>query len=449
MTLFVDCSYTRLNANNVGITRVVRRLAHHLTAQPHRFGTTSLVCFGDSGFRTVDPESIDIKCCTSLPTVTPAGALIKLFRLISSSTIRSVVVNSLPQSVQHRLARHFSSAAYSHAAHHLPRADIHPVDVVFIPDAAWNYKSWLCAADARSRGAHVVTMIHDLIPLTRPDLVDGVFTEMFRVWLHQMLRCSSAIVCNSKATRDELLSYCDEHDLQHPEVDFFHLGSDFQPTDRTTSPAGGLDGVVRTDRSLSDGDIYILVVGSVEKRKRHDLLLDAFERVWEAYPEVKLVVVGRAGGGADATIRRLKNHPARNTQLLWITDATDDELVGLYCKARSLVFCSSAEGYGLPLVEARQLGCRVIASDIPVFRELADEGVTLFPAHDVNALARAIQRAVDTESALVAKREPWTWADSTNQLLSAFVRLLGDPADEHALRGASDKTREQGCGAAD
>ena len=162
-----------------------------------------------------------------------------------------------------------------------------------------------------------------------------------------------------------------------------------------------------------------------------------------------MVVVGRAGGGADATIRRLKNHPARNTQLLWITDATDDELVGLYCKARSLVFCSSAEGYGLPLVEARQLGCRVIASDIPVFRELADDGVTLVPAHDVNALARAIQRAVDTESGLVAKREPWTWADSTNQLLSAFVRLLGDPADEHALRGASDKTREQGCGAAD
>ena len=316
---------------------------------------------------------------------------------------------------------------------------------MFIPDAAWNYSAWLCAADARSRGAHVVTMIHDLIPLTRPDLVDGLFTEVFRGWLHQMLRCSSAIVCNSKATRDELLTYCDEHDLQHPEAAFFHLGSDFQPMGRTASPAGGRDGVVSTDRSLSDDDIYILVVGSVEKRKRHDLLLDAFERVWEAYPEVKLVVVGRPGGGADATIRRLKTHPARNTQLLWITDATDDELVGLYGKARSLVFCSSAEGYGLPLVEARQLGCRVIASDIPVFRELADDGVTLFPAHDVDALARAIQRAVDSEKRQVAKREPWTWADSTNQLLGAFARLLGSHADEHALSGVSDRTWEKGC----
>jgi alpha-1,2-rhamnosyltransferase len=129
--------------------------------------------------------------------------------------------------------------------------------------------------------------------------------------------------------------------------------------------------------------------------------------------------------------------------LLWITDATDDELVGLYCKARSLVFCSSAEGYGLPLVEARQLGCRVIASDIPVFRELADVGVTFFPAHNVDALARAIQRAVGSESGQVAQREPWTWADSTNQLLSVFVRMLGDHADEHALTETSDKTREQ------
>ena len=449
MTLFIDCSYTRLNANNVGITRVVRNLAHYLMAQPHQFGTTSLVCFGNSGFRTVDPESIDIKCCTSLPTVAPAGALMKLLRLISSSTIRSVVVNSLPPSVQHRLARHFSSAAYSHAAHHLPRADIQRGDLVFIPDAAWNYNAWLCAADARSRGAHVVTMIHDLIPLTRPELVDKLFTGVFRAWFNQMLSCSSALVCNSRATKDELLTYCDENKLKHPEVDFFHLGSDFQLAVRATSPAGRHSGNDHAERSLSDGDRYILVVGSVEKRKRHDLLLDAFEQVWKTHTDVKLVVVGRPGGGAETVIERLKTHPAMGTQLLWITDATDMELVDLHCKARSLVFCSSAEGYGLPLVEARQLGCRVIASDIPVFRELADEGVTLFPAHDVDALARAIQRAVDTESGLVAKREPWTWADSTNQLLSAFVRLLGDPADEHALRGASDKTREQGCGAAD
>lgn len=444
MTLFIDCSYTRLTASNVGITRVVRKLVDHLTAQQHPFGVTTPVCFGDSGFRAVDPASIDGKATSRLPAVVPAGALIALLRLISSSTIRSAVVKSLPQSAQRRLARFFSSAAYNHASRHLPRADIHRGDVVFIPDAAWNYNAWVCATDARSRGAHVVTMIHDLIPLTRPDLVDGVFTEMFRVWLYQMLRCSSAIVCNSKATRDELLAYCDEHALQHPEVDFFHLGSDFQATDRTTSRAGGLDGAVRTERSLSHDDTYILVVGSVEKRKRHDFLLDACERVWETHPEVKVVVVGRPGGGADATIKRLKSHPARNTQLLWITDATDDELVDLYGKARSLVFCSSAEGYGLPLVEARQLGCRVIASDIPVFRELADDGVTLFPAHDVEALARAIQRAVDSESGQVAKREPWTWADSTNQLLRVFVRLLGRQADEHALSGVSDKTWERG-----
>jgi alpha-1,2-rhamnosyltransferase len=110
--------------------------------------------------------------------------------------------------------------------------------------------------------------------------------------------------------------------------------------------------------------------------------------------------------------------------LKWITDATDNDLVDLYSKARSLVFCSSAEGYGLPLIEARQLGCRVIASDIPAFRELADEGVTFFPSHDVNALASAIRRVVDAESTRVPQRPLWTWADSTNQLLDAVTRLV-------------------------
>jgi len=268
-------------------------------------------------------------------------------------------------------------------------------------------------------------MIHDLIPLTHPELVDRLFTEVFRVWLDKMLRCSTALVCNSKATRDEVLTYCHENGLEHPDIGFFHLGCDFQPADRSVVPVRVCDGGVLADRSLPDTDNYILVVGSVEKRKRHDLLLDAIERVWETHPDVKLVVVGRPGGGADTVIERLKSHPARTTKLTWLTDATDNDLVDLYSRARCLVFCSSAEGYGLPLIEARQLGCRVIASDIPVFRELADEGVSFFPAHDVDALASAIRRVVDAESTSVHKRQLWTWADSTYQLLNVLTRLVG------------------------
>ena len=427
MSLFIDCSYTRLNATNVGITRVVRNLARHLTATPHQFGNSSLICFGHSGFRTVDPATLDIRHCPPLQTVVPAGALIQLLRFISSSTLRTAIVNSLPPPVQRRLARYFSSAAYAYAAHDLPTADIRSGDVVLLADAAWNYNAWECATNARSRGAHVVTMIHDLIPLTHPELVDRLFTEVFRVWLHKMLKCSSALVCNSKATRDEVLTYCHENGLEHPDIEFFHLGCDFQPADGSMLSVGVGDGVVHADRSLSDADRYILVVGSVEKRKRHDLLLDAFERVWETHPDIKLVVVGRPGGGADTAIERLKSHPARNTKLTWITDATDNDLVDLYSKASSLVFCSSAEGYGLPLLEARQLGCRVIASDIPVFRELADEGVVFFPAHNVNALASAIRCVVDAGNTRVPKRQLWTWADSTNQLLDALTRLVGAP----------------------
>ena len=433
-----------MNANNVGITRVVRNLVRHLRSTPHQFGDVSLICFGDSVFRSVDPARTDITQCSNQIAARPAGALAGAKRLVSSPTLRIAISHLLPLSAQRRLARYFSSAAYAYAARDLAPANIRPGDVLLLADAAWNYNAWECAAAARSRGAHVVTMIHDLIPLTHPELVDRLFTEVFRVWLKQMLLCSSALVCNSKATRDEVLTYCHEKGLPHPEIGYFHLGSDFRATDQSMSPDGGGEAATLADRSLSATDRYILVVGSVEKRKRHDLLLDAFERVWETHPDVKLVVVGRPGGGADRVIERLKSHPARNTKLMWIVDATDDELANLYGNARGLVFCSVAEGYGLPLVEARQLGCRVIASDIPVFRELADEGVILFPKHDVDALATAIRRVVEAECGRVRRRDLWTWADSTRQLVSVIARLVGRRGDGNAESGVRVSTLEQG-----
>jgi alpha-1,2-rhamnosyltransferase len=313
----------------------------------------------------------------------------------------------------------------------LVTADIREGDVVFIPDAAWNYSVWKCAADARSRGAMIVTMIHDLIPLTHPTLVDRLFTHIFRYWFKQMLACSDAIVCNSQATRNEVMTYCAVNGLPHPEVAFFHLGSDFLQADTSTSSACEGKHAARVTHPISAGDVFFLVVGSVEKRKRHDFLLDAFEHVWETHPGLKLVIVGRPGGSADDIIRRVEAHRRLGTNLVWLADVTDEQLLWFYTHARALVFCSAAEGYGLPLAEARQLGRYVIASDIPAFRELADAGVMLFPPQDVQALASAIREVADYESSQTFKRTSWTWADSTKQLIGVLTRLLHrpDPGD--------------------
>ena len=80
--------------------------------------------------------------------------------------MKSAVAHSLPLSWQGILERTFNSAALAHASRDLAKAVIRESDVVFIPDAAWSYSASACTADAHSRGAMMVTMTHDLMPIT-------------------------------------------------------------------------------------------------------------------------------------------------------------------------------------------------------------------------------------------------------------------------------------------
>ncbi|MCI2958620.1 glycosyltransferase family 4 protein [Agromyces atrinae] len=108
-----------------------------------------------------------------------------------------------------------------------------------------------------------------------------------------------------------------------------------------------------------------------------------------------------------------------------VTDAAYAELLG---RATALVHASKAEGFGIPLVEAMRLGTPIVATDIPIFREIGGDAALFFPADDATAFARAVQRLdVDDEwtkrSELSrAASERYTWEASARTLLALLER---------------------------
>lgn len=87
---------------------------------------------------------------------------------------------------------------------------------------------------------------------------------------------------------------------------------------------------------------------------------------------------------------------------------TDDELAAIYSGARALVFPSDDEGFGLPTVEALACGTPVVATDIPVLREVLGDRATFVGSGDLEALLAA---------GVAARRPapappPWTWTDA-------------------------------------
>ena len=84
-----------------------------------------------------------------------------------------------------------------------------------------------------------------------------------------------------------------------------------------------------------------------------------------------LVIVGRRGWSCESVINDLDNDPQLVGKVLELSHCTDEQLATWLKHARALLFPSHVEGYGMPLVEALCAGVPVIASDLPVFREIA------------------------------------------------------------------------------
>jgi alpha-1,2-rhamnosyltransferase len=414
MRLHLDCSFTRLQPGNVGVTRVVRGLARGLPA-----AQLQLVAYHGDGFRRAD--SVD-------GPAAPVGAAKRgglwqfLYRLSGSNALRRLVKSMLPVALQAAVWRVFSRIAFSRLAHALPRAEISAGDIVIVGDAGWTYDVWSCVDRAAQQGARIATIVYDLIPLSQPQFCAPVYRRQFAAWLQEALRRSDAILCISEASRVELEGYCRETSLACPPTASFRLGGDLPPANTATAPAR--DSI----RKLAGGPGFFLTVGSIEPRKNHALLLDVFEQLWQRGIDAVLVVVGRPTDGTQATVARFRRHARLGRSLFFYDDASDAELELLYRGARAVILATLAEGFGLPLVEARQRGCEVIASRLPAFEEIADEGVRLFTPGDATALAALVEQAIATTRPAPPSYMPeFSWHDSAQQFIARLGHVLQDP----------------------
>lgn len=179
---------------------------------------------------------------------------------------------------------------------------------------------------------------------------------------------------------------------------------------------------VRSACAPSSGPTPYLMVGAIEPRKNHLTVLDAFERLWGRGSNVRLIVVGRRGWNCDAIERRFLAHPRLGRDLHWFPELSDTELEHCYRHAKAIVFASLGEGFGLPIVEGLQHGLPVIASDLPVHREVAGNFAAYFDPAKPEALATWIEQLEtmgELPGILPARNyRAVTWYEATVELLS-------------------------------
>lgn len=275
----------------------------------------------------------------------------------------------------------------------------------------------------KRQGVALHFVVYDLLPLLNPAWFSDKLVGAFGRWVEAVTVLADSAICISPVTEADFRRWLQQQYSLAPgtlPTWTIPMGWDIA----ATQPSTGLPAAFDTLLPRIGECTSALVVGTLEPRKGHAQLLDAFEALWAAGKPCNLVIVGQPGWKTDALQQRLRQHPQRGRHLFWLADASDEALQALYQACDGAVVASLGEGYGLPLLEALGHGKPVLARDLPVFRQHGFRDVDYFSASDAAGLAPALDAWL-MRIAGQARRPPQplpTWQDTTNALVAGLCR---------------------------
>lgn len=243
-------------------------------------------------------------------------------------------------------------------------------------------------------------MVHDVIPLDHPEYQRPETVKAFEAKLYKIGKRADRVIYNSQYSRDRA------------EVYFATWGG---------APDGvvahlGIETPVVGDHNIPTPRPYFVTLGTIEPRKNHALLLDA----WREMADVAdLHIVGQRGWQNAEVFNRLDARP--DGVFEW-NNLSDAEVGGLIQGAAGFLFPSFVEGYGLPPAEALLLQTPVICAELDVYREFLGNSPVYLDPNDSYSWLETI-REMSAQSGDAGKQNDVmgnlpTWDAHFNQVLS-------------------------------
>lgn len=329
----------------------------------------------------------------------------------------------------------------------------------------WSYRRWL----ARRRGTadvfHVIDhsyahLVHVLPP--ERTVVTCHDTDAFRAIVEPGCRESrlplpivrhaarglgkaAVVACDSEATRAELEDFglVPAERLTvvpigvHP--DCIRNEDDAAAGERAARMLGSAGG--GGSEGSSERAPLLLHVGSTIPRKRIDLLLRVFREVHSLCPQARLV---RVGGPFTPVQQQLADELGVTPHIVSLPFLDRATLAAVYRRAALVLLTSDREGFGLPVVEAMASGTPVVATDIPVLREVGGDAAAYCPPGDAAAWSRTVIALLEERRSCPARWEErveqgvsrasrFTWQSYAVKMVEIYHRLAaGTPLPARA-----------------
>ncbi len=369
-------------------------------------------------------------CLTPFTTGIQRVAKEIVLRMLQDSSVSVTLLATLPSQTAWRVLPHEAfiryytektGSPYGEGRPQILTPDDIPSGAVFFDiDSAWNmpmHRGWLFPK-LKARAVTVVPHLYDLIPVTDPQYFHEQTMRQFLSWVTAVLQYADHIICNAEATKAALHTLCESLELRTPACSVVPLGADFA---KKAADADDADTALLEQLPQYR---YLLMVGTIEPRKNHRLLLDAVPEL--AKRGIKVVFAGRIGWNMDAFAKEMAKHPEKDKNFFFAQGPTDATIQALYRNALAVAFPTKNEGFGLPIVEAYMNGTPVLASDIPVLREVGGSLADYFDNTSIDSLLAAVDRLASDEAAYQQKRaeiaayRPRTWDTAAAEMTAAL-----------------------------
>ena len=269
-------------------------------------------------------------------------------------------------------------------------------------------------------------LVHDLVPLRRPEWSHAGVTRTFKDWYADVLPLCDLVLANSRHTANDVEAYAREIGiaLRRP-VRPVPVGTGFGPANTTPPGPTPIPGP------------YVLFVSTMEARKNHALAVRVWRRLLNeeqagARPRNStptLVFAGRVGWLVADLIQQLDNTAWLDGRIHMVQDPSDATLRALYAGCLFTIFPSLHEGWGLPVTESLALGTPCLSSDAGALPEAGGALGRYFDPEDLDAAYQAVAALLDDRQALDAWRaqvrrdfRPTPWADTAAAVLDEAAR---------------------------
>jgi len=271
---------------------------------------------------------------------------------------------------------------------------------------------------------HFSLLVHDLIPIRRPEWCDRSVIVPFAAWHRTVLPFVDQVFANSRFTADDVTAWAQASGIE--------LRNPVRPVPIGSGLPSVADPAVASPRLPAPGS-YVLFVSTLEARKNHTLLFRVWRRLLSELPRDRvptLVFAGSVGWLVNDLMQQLENAGWLDGKIQLVSNPSDAELQALYRGCRFTVFPSLHEGWGLPVSESLALGQPCLASSVTALPEAGGDLARYFDPENFDSAYQAVRAVLDDPSGLEEWREqvrrefrPVPWTDSATAIWQAVEAL--------------------------